>query len=152
MLPKKHVLYGIIFSLLAFDIFHQIGFLGMTIIFASSVLIDIDHYFASVLYGNGFGILKAFRWYMTKEENAKERFYKWIIPLHSIEFFIILIAAWYFSIGYISSIIGYIIIGCLLHIILDLYELFFSPYPLYLKLSFFYSFYRNWKIYKNQKI
>ena len=44
MLPKYHIIFGFLFSLILFIFFPFIGLGGFLIIFASSVLIDVDHY------------------------------------------------------------------------------------------------------------
>ena len=44
MYPKHHILLGFIFSVFVFILFPKIGILGVSIIFLSSFLIDVDHY------------------------------------------------------------------------------------------------------------
>ncbi|MDP2673070.1 MAG: hypothetical protein Q8O84_04625, partial [Nanoarchaeota archaeon] len=60
MLPKYHVLFGFLFSLILFLIFPFIGLSGFLIIFISSVLIDIDHYLFYVFKNRIFSINKAY--------------------------------------------------------------------------------------------
>jgi len=153
MVPNKHILYGFVFSILVVAIVPQIGFIGAAMLFLSSILIDVDHYFASVMSGNGFSINKAYEWYI-KKNNSKindskiNNFFKWMIPFHSIEFFSVLFALWYLSVGIISNILFYIIIGCLFHMLLDFIDLKRCGYPFYLKLFFFYTLYVNYRYLK----
>ena len=148
-MPNKHVRYGAIFSLLAWAFFPQIGFIGFLLIFLSSVFIDIDHYFASVIAGNGWNPRKAYLWYIGENKTKKESVLKWIIPFHSIEFFIVAFGIWYLSSGWLANIILFMLIGSLFHMFLDLLELNKYNDPLYLKLSFFYTSYVHYMYLKH---
>lgn len=109
-------------------------------------MIDIDHYFAAVLAGNGLNLKKAFDWFLLKNKNVKEYASKWFILFHGIEFFIILILAWYFTDGWISMLFLYILIGSIFHMILDITDLVRNGHPLYFKLSRIYTCYKNSKL------
>jgi hypothetical protein len=149
MLPNKHVLYGSIFSLLAWALFPQIGFIGALVIFLASVFIDVDHYFASVLAGNGWSLKKAYDSYAKGEKQTKYQYVcSWIIIFHSIEFFIIALSIWYLSSGWFANFILYNIIGCLFHMVLDIIMLIQMKKPVYLKLSFFYTSYIHYRYLK----
>jgi hypothetical protein len=149
MMPNKHVLYGFLFSLVCIAIAPQIGFIGSLLIFLSSIFIDIDHYFASVIAGRGWSFKKAYEWYTSKRHMSKKDYvYSWIIPFHSIEFFIICFSAWYLASGWLANIVLYIIIGSLFHIFLDIAMLIKMKKPAYLKLSFFYTSYINYRYLK----
>jgi len=143
MLPLAHVAYGSFFSILIYILFPQIGALGIFFIFAASVLIDIDHYFASLIAGNGFSLKKAYHWFLGQDQDIESHVQKWFIPFHSIEFFFIMFLVWLFSNGIFADIVLYTFIGCLIHMILDLIELYNSKYPMYLKLSCVYIFFKH---------
>lgn len=144
-MPDKHILYGFIFSLILINLFPQIGFFGFLIIFLSSVLMDIDHYFASVFAGNGFSVKEAYTWYLTKNKSKKETVYKWVIPFHSIEFLIIFLIILNYTNSWVTEILFFIFLGFLFHILLDLIELIKYNDPLYLKLSFIYTSYVHYR-------
>jgi uncharacterized membrane protein len=150
MLPNKHALYGILFSLSLFSFFPSIGFLGIILIFLSSVFIDVDHYFASILSGNGFSLQKAYKWMLAKNKNKYEYVSKWIIPFHGIELFIVLFSLYFLNDGIIANILIYIIIGCLFHLFLDIIDLFKHKLPWYLKLSCLYTYYIHYKLLKSK--
>lgn len=149
MMPDKHAIYGSLFSLLAWELFPQIGFTGFILIFLSSVFIDVDHYFASILAGNGWGLKAAYESYVAgKKQTRRQYVCSWIIPFHSIEFFIIAFSVWYLTSGWLANIILFLIIGSLFHMVLDLIVLIQMRKPLYLKLSFLYTSYVHYRYLK----
>ncbi len=56
MLPKHHVVLGFVISLTVFIIFPSIGLISFLIIWASSVLIDFDHYLYYVFKKKDFSL------------------------------------------------------------------------------------------------
>lgn len=152
MMPNKHVLYGALCSLLIYALFPQIGLLGLLIIFSSSVLIDFDHYTCSIMAGNGWSLKRAYQWCRTKTTSVRDAVNRTYIPFHSAEFFIILFILLYFSSGITSNIILYIIIGCFIHIVLDLIHFKIHGIPFYFKTCFIYTLYKNYLyLHKNIK-
>src|SRR3989344_1105645 len=69
MLPKWHILLGIIFSVLLKLVF-DFGVYEVLIVFLAAVLIDLDHYAVFLLKKRKFGLKEAFRYY---EENEIEQ-------------------------------------------------------------------------------
>ena len=72
MLPKYHIFYGFIFSVIAFWLFKEVGLLGFFIIFLSSFLIDADHVLTYCWIKKDWNPIKApfraYKWYMKRDK------------------------------------------------------------------------------------
>ena len=123
MYPKQHIIFGLFFSLILFLLFPKIGFFGAVVIFASSVLIDVDHYIYYVFKKKDFSLKRAYIWnveiskkfcHLSKEQRKK--FHKPFHFFHGIEILIVL-----FFLGIIYSFFFFILIGFSFHLILDFF-------------------------------
>ena len=121
MLPKFHLIFGLILSIIIFLIFPEIGYLGLIIILMSSVLIDVDHYLFYAFTKKDLSLKNAHSWFIEKNKEAmklsrKERLKINQIPciFHGIETIIVIIL-----LSFISKIFFYILIGLLFHQLLD---------------------------------
>lgn len=92
MLPKNHLLFGIIFALVLLVIFPQIGIIGFSLVALSSVLIDVDHYLFYVYKKKNLSIKKAFQWnldtgkkFFLLPESKRKEVYGVFCFLHGIE-------------------------------------------------------------------
>src|SRR3989344_2803062 len=96
---KHHILIGIIGSILISYLF-DLTYIEWLIIFASSILIDIDHYFWYMNETKTINPFKAIKWYidhqkysiwkkLSKEEKSKYK--RGFYAFHGIEFWLILI-------------------------------------------------------------
>jgi len=113
MLPKWHALLGAIFSIILVILFPAIGWLGAFVIFASSVLIDVDHYLWYVWKEKDWSLKKAY-FYL---KNSKRKVKRMMI-LHTFEFLLLLgIASFY------SKFLFYILIGFVFHSIVDIIDM-----------------------------
>ncbi|MEA3329284.1 MAG: hypothetical protein U9Q06_00895 [Nanoarchaeota archaeon] len=133
MLPKSHIVFGLIFSLTLLLIFPEIGFVGFFIIWASSVLIDVDHYLFYVWLKKDWSLKNSYRWFvikyrkhrkLTRRQRIERVKHHGPIPciFHGIETAIILIILSFFH-----QIFLFILIGILFHQFLDLiYSISFS--------------------------
>ncbi len=146
MLPRTHILFGFIFSLVLFLIYPSMGFLGVGIIFLASVLIDVDAYISYVLNEKDFSLRRAIKilterrkkFFSLPREKRKE------IPnkkrniriFHGFEILIILFLAGIF----VSEFFLYLLIGFAIHLFLDLTEQIYSGSSL-TKVSLLYSLY-----------
>jgi hypothetical protein len=142
MYPSQHFIFGLIFSAILFFIFPKIGFLESSIILASTVLIDVDHYLYYVYKKKDFSLTRARKWFFKNRDIylgqipafQKENIYGGICFLHGIEFILLLAILSFFV-----NIFIFILIGFFFHQILDLIEMYsFSLYP-HKIISFFYS-------------
>jgi len=114
MLPKWHILFGAIFSLIFYKISPQINIFQASLIFLSSVLIDFDHYLWVIKRKGYFNLKTAYYWHKSLPLRHKP-----IMEIfHTIEFIIfILILSYFFKIFY------FILVGMLFHSLLDLIEI-----------------------------
>lgn len=124
MLPKYHAFLGLIFSFILFLIFPQINSIAFLIIFFSSFLIDIDHYFSYVFRKKEFSIKKAYYFFLKKRKRTLSKKLRNGIPnprnylLHGIEIiFLLLFLGMIFSKYFL-----FISIGFGFHLILDVLE------------------------------
>ena len=140
MSPKYHIIYGFIFSLLFLFIFPEIGIFGFSLIFLSSVFIDLDHAMRYSLKTGNFNPIKFMKW-SKKEKCPKKEVCKYKYPqfiFHGIEFVTILIILAIFF-----QFVKFILIGVVFHLILDYIWIFNKGYPWEIKLSQIYVYKRN---------
>ena len=121
MLPKWHILFGIIFSVLLFFVWPKIGISGMLIIFLSSVLIDFDHYAYYVFKKKDFSLKHAYIWYVEMDKKflklnkkTRKKYYYAFCFFHGFESLLILFIL---SIFYFPFL--FILLGFLFHLIID---------------------------------
>ncbi len=126
MLVRKHLIYGFIFSILLFLFFPiKVGLIGFFIIFASSVLIDTDHFIYYIVKDKSWSLKKSIKHFKEARkkrskmplEKRKEYYSGWCF-LHGIEFLIILFLLGFF----IHKYFYFILFGVLFHLILDFIE------------------------------
>jgi len=124
MLPSRHFIFGTIFALILLIIFPQINFAGVFIILASTVLIDVDHYFYYVYKKRNLNLIKAYQWVVENgikfnkmSKIQRKKIYPEICIFHGIEAIIILFVLFiYFN----SSLYLFILTGFIFHQFLDL--------------------------------
>jgi membrane-bound metal-dependent hydrolase YbcI (DUF457 family) len=144
MLPSKHISYGLIICLFFFIILPYGNVFPYIIIFLSSVLIDIDHYFPYIIKGR-FNLIRNYKEQiilskklgkLSKEEKRKLR--KTHFIFHGIEFVALLI-----FLSSFNKIFFFIFLGVILHLFLDFIDLIKQKEPLYIKISQIYVFISN---------
>ena len=147
MMPKYHILFGFLFSLIIFFLFPQINILGILLIFLSSVFIDLDHIVRYSIKTKNFNPFTFWKWSVeeSKKRKALKNFTEYKYPqffLHGIEFVLFLIIlSWFCSWAFL------ILIGILFHLILDYIDLYSKKLPLLIKISQIWVLIRN----KNKK-
>jgi hypothetical protein len=122
MLPKHHILFGLIFIAVLFFLFPDISLLGLAIIFLSSILIDVDHMLYYFLREKNFNPLKAYSWYIERGKKIchlpreqKKNFYSGFYIFHGIEILILL----FLSSNYIP-LLFFVFVGFSFHFVLDI--------------------------------
>jgi len=133
MLPSKHIILGFIFSLIIFYLFPEIGLLGVSLIFLSSFLIDIDHYFYYAYTKKDFNPINARNWFMKKHrefiklphEERRKRAKNIPCIFHGIEMIMFLIL-----LSFISPLFIYILMGFIFHESLDLINILYFGFSL----------------------
>lgn len=153
MLPKTHVIFGLVFAVFFFLLFPSFTLIGALIFFLASFTIDIDHYFEYVLRKKDYNLKKAIKWQfkMTKKFLSlpifkRKKIFQGINIFHGIEPLLIAL-----MISLIFPIFFYIFLGMALHFILDLIHGFFIGKNLS-KLSLVYVFYLSKKYPHIEKI
>jgi len=144
MLPKYHIVIGAIATLILKSIF-PITLLQATIIFLSSFLIDVDHYLLYIFKTKKLSPKKSVKYFIERrkkwlslslEERKKHK--KAIFIFHGIETWSILAL-----LALIHPLIWFVLLGILIHMILDYIDLINNKDPLYGKTSQLYVYFRN---------
>ncbi len=147
MLVSRHIIFGFIFSILLFILFPSITLLFASIIFLSSVLMDIDHYLLFVFQNKDMSLKRAYNYFYcehkkfynsSKKENLKKVHPHFI--LHGVEFVLILII-----LTLPFPVLVFILIGVLFHLILDYIDLINHGQSLHSKTSQIHLFIKNKK-------
>lgn len=148
MMPKWHVLYGFILSILLIEFF-DFSPIASLIVFLSSVFIDLDHVLIYYIETKNLNPFNFWRWSM-KKKNAflsldkikRSQIKQTHFILHGVEFiFILLILSLFFSF------FGWVLIGVVFHLILDIVNLVYNDNHLSIKTSQIWLWQRN----KNKK-
>lgn len=112
MLPKWHILFGAIFSIIMYYFF-SLTYFETSLIFLASIFIDVDHYVWYVNKKKDFSLKKA---YILLKEFKKP---KTIMMLfHTFEFLLIVFLLCFLWRGFL-----FILIGMLFHSFLDIIDM-----------------------------
>lgn len=127
MLPKAHIFFGAIFSIVLY--FFGFNLFQCTIIFLSSFLIDFDHYAWFVIKKKNFNLKKAF--YFLKAMDKKKPV---MMLFHTFEFILFILILSFFY-----NIFLFVLIGMLFHSLLDIIDLKYYK-ELHLREFFFFRY------------
>ena len=111
MLPKYHILLGVIFSGLLYWLLPLTLFQTL-LVFLSAVLIDFDHYLWYVKRKKDWNLKNAYNYLKKISENLKKPM---MMIFHTIEFLIFV-----FLLSYLWKGFSFILIGIVFHSISDL--------------------------------
>jgi len=122
MLPKFHILIGLLFSIGCYTIFSFVSLIGAGLIFLSSVLIDFDHYIYYIFKKKSFSLKKAYNWFKKKgkqfskiPKNKRKSYALNLSFFHGLE--------WVFIFSLFGKLFNnyfyFIAIGIFLHLVLD---------------------------------
>ena len=124
MLPKHHVLIGLVLSILITYSFN-LGFVAGITIFLSSFLIDVDHYLYYVCTKNDLSLKKAYKWFVKRRKQflklspkQRENYKVPIMLFHGIEYWILLLL-----LSFIHPFFIWVFVGIIIHFILDIAEI-----------------------------
>lgn len=147
MLPKTHIIIGALFSIALWLIFPAINWYGTLTIFLASFLIDFDHYLYYVKNKRTLNLREAYKWFVDKREKLlrltsqeRAKYKKVIMIFHGIECWIILLL-----LLFVHKIFMLILVGILIHMILDFIEIYQIKDPFYQKTSQIYTYIKNKK-------
>jgi len=148
MLPKWHLLYGYIFSIILIYFFN-FSLLAGSIVFLSSVFIDLDHVLLYFLKTKNLNPYKFYTWSIKRKKawscvalNRKSEFVKPHFILHGIEFFVLVLL-----LSFAHPLFLWIFLGISFHLVLDFIVLFYEKEHLSIKTSQIWLWQRN----KNKK-
>ncbi len=132
---KWHLLFGFTISYILVQFFEFSLFSGL-IIFLSSWMIDIDHYFWYLFEMKGKNPIKALMWYNKNIDKwfkmsfkEREKFKRGVFIFHTIGFWTLL-----FILSFFHPIFLWILIGVMTHMAADLPHLIYHGEPLYNKI------------------
>jgi dolichol kinase len=116
MLPKWHIILGILFSLILLFLF-KLSFLSFLLILLASIFIDVDHYLLAVQKTKKLDFFYAYeinkKWSLRKKPTMH--------IFHTIEFsLLLLIAAFFLPIFY------FVLIGILFHNTVDAFDMLYK--------------------------
>jgi len=125
MLPHKHFVYGILLSLILVLIMPQIGFIGVSLIILSTVLIDFDHYVYYFYKKQDFNLINAFNFFKNNRKKflalpvEKRAHYSgaWCM-FHGVEALAIALILTFL----LSEYFGFVFIGMAFHLLIDYIE------------------------------
>ncbi|MBS3072615.1 hypothetical protein J4477_02175 [Candidatus Pacearchaeota archaeon] len=133
MYPSKHIIFGLIFSLLVYFFFPQISLLGFFTIWLASFLIDVDHYFYYVFTKKDISLKNAHKWFMVKSakvfsfprEKRKSIIRQIPCIFHGVEALVILAL-----LSLLHNFFLFILIGFIFHEFLDLINIIYYGFSL----------------------
>lgn len=147
MLPRKHILYGFLFTLIFWFFSPKTQIINLFLIFLSSFLIDFDHYIQAVLKTKNLNLQNSLEYHNKQEKifqkNHKKRIRKKadFHIFHTLEFHILIA-----GLSILWTPFFYILMGMIFHSILDIFSM-LQKDRLYLREFFFFNWVRK-KIFK----
>ena len=148
MLPRYHIIIGLIISSSIVLLFN-ISLISGIIIFLSSFLIDIDHYFYYIYKKKNLSIKKSYQWFVKRTIKCKKipkkqrKNYKSpVLIFHGIEFWLFI-----FILSLFYHFFFYIFIGIIIHMFVDISYIIYQRYPCTSKISQINTYLKN----KNKK-
>lgn len=148
MFPKWHALYSFVFSIMLIHFF-DFSLLSVSIIFLSSIFIDLDHALLYVLENKDLSPFRFWK-YSVRKKSAwsniknleKNNYKKPHFIFHGIEFILLLVILSFFH-----KFFSWILIGVLFHLSLDFIYLLYKKEGLLIKFSQIWLWQKN----KNKK-
>lgn len=139
MLPRWHIFWGAVFTAIIGFFASGISYIYLTLVFLSSIFIDLDHYFCGVTRTKRWNLFHVFDYHKQMEIKQQQEKKKGIRRkgdfhlFHTIEFHALI-----GLLGIFWSPFFYIFIGMLFHSLLDVFSLIRHDY-VYLREYFFFN-------------
>ena len=124
MLPRWHILLGFVFSIIFWFIFKKTELLYISLVFLSSIFIDLDHYLNALFKIRSISLRKAFEYHKVLGEIEKYEQKRGIRRksdfeiFHTLEFHLLVLLLSFAWIGFL-----YLFIGMLFHSMLDIIDM-----------------------------
>ena len=121
MLPRWHILWGAVFTVMIWVFAQDLKFIYLSLIFFGAVFIDFDHYLLATRKNKFFSLKKTLDFFeeLNKKEieNYKEgkREKGYLFLFHTIEFHVLVALLGFIWVGFF-----YVFIGMFFHSLLDL--------------------------------
>lgn len=123
MYVSQHIILGVVFSVILFLVFPQAGLVGITMVFFSTILIDVDHYIDHVVRKKDWSLKNAYKnsikkmsKFISLPRKKRDRFYGGFYCLHGLEFLVVL-----FILSIIvSRYFFFVFLGVSFHLLLDI--------------------------------
>lgn len=121
MLPRYHILSGIVFTFAICFLFPQTPIIFLALFLLSSFIMDFDHYIVAAMKNSHLSLFKAFHYHKVQGEINAQNHRKGIFKkgdfhlLHTIEFHTFILVLGFAWPGFF-----YIFAGMLLHSLLDI--------------------------------
>jgi hypothetical protein len=145
MLPKTHIISGLVASLILFLVFPQVTLFYALIILLSSFLIDFDHYLYYAIKFHDWNLSRAYQWFVGRSklwramtQKQRSRYQRAIMIFHGVECWVLL-----GLLIFVHKIFLFVLIGIAIHMILDFADLFIYNEPFHHKTSIIYTHKRN---------
>lgn len=147
-MPKWHVLYGFIFSILLIEFF-DFPLIASLVVFLSAVFIDLDHVLIYYIETKNLNPFNFWKWsikrknaFLSLDKTKRILFKQPHFLLHGIEFVFILLVLSIFFLFF-----KWVLIGVVFHLILDIINIIYNDNHLSIKTSQIWLWQRN----KNKK-
>jgi len=146
MLPKYHILIGLLASLMIYSLY-ELTVIQASIIFLSSFLIDVDHYLIYTWVKRDISLKNARNYFHKRRDKwmnlntpEQKKYKRYIYAFHGIEFWLLL----FWASTYLPILL-FIIYGFIIHMILDYIDFIYYKQPIYAKFSQLYVYITNKK-------
>ena len=124
MNPSWHIFFGFLFSVFLFFLFPEVGITNLSLLFLSSVLIDVDHYLFYIYERRGFNLIRAYDYFIIHKKKW-EKFGKCVnynfppsfFIFHGLEVLLLL-----FVLSFFFKPLYFVFVGFSFHLLLDLFE------------------------------
>ena len=144
MLPRTHIIFGLLFAAGVFFVFH-ISFISASLIFLSSFLIDLDHYIYGAYKKKTLRLTKIYSFFIGQRQKWRSLSYEQkkksefpILIFHGAEFFLLILL-----LSLKLPILLFVFLGGIFHMLLDYMDILWNRDPLYVKLSPAYVYLNN---------
>jgi hypothetical protein len=143
MLPRWHIIYGALFTILLYIFAPHLGWFNLLLVFLASFLIDFDHYLVAIRHTKSLSLKKAIKYFdvfmRIEQEEQRRKIYRRgpLMIFHTIEFHILVAL-----LSLVWQPFFYIFIGMVFHSLLDVYDL-LRRERMYRREYFFFNWLRN---------
>ena len=117
MLPRWHIIFGAIFTIIIWVFSPEISFIYLSLVFLVSFLIDFDHYLVAVLRTKKLSFKNSLNYFECLGKEERQQKVKRKGPLyifHTLEFHVLILLLGVIWLGFF-----YIFLGMIFHSLLD---------------------------------